>query len=491
MTRLFSFHYSFVTLALYGVASLVYGGFALPHAGVVLALNVVPACLVALRIRMAMDFVDVRLARIVPGGAQMAVCHRGLPLYRYADLHRAIQHKLSTHTTLGHLESFHGQATLCEVLSGDFYEEHSRKVRASTHFALDVAASTQAYFPADQYWVVDTGDGEPAVIRLLKEPSSPTATLEVACADPGLCARWADDLVSSAAEFSIYKGQSLALRFCGSVRESDGAKSDGPVDVVFRRAEAVGEDDIVMDDNVRSVLERNVIDYHLRREELVDLGLPSTKGVLLYGPPGTGKTHTCRYIADRLTGTTTIVVAGQALLYIKSVCNIARMLQPSLVILEDVDLVFSDRDTTHHGDALGELMDQLDGFSRGDKLTFLLTTNSIARIEGAIKDRPGRISQCVFVGPPNARLRKRYLTAQLKPYVTSQLDLPYLVSRTDGCSQAFIKELAARAVQVATQSRERDLKAVRLQNEDFDLALSEMAEGGRAGKSIIGFAATA
>ena len=79
----------------------------------------------------------------------------------------------------------------------------------------------------------------------------------------------------------------------------------------------------------------------------------------------------------------------------------------------------------------------------------------------------------------------------MRGYRTEQLDVDYLVSRTKGSSQAFIKELVSRAVQVATESRERDLHDVQLTNTDFDVALDEMtAAGGKAGKSIIGFSAT-
>ena len=56
---------------------------------------------------------------------------------------------------------------------------------------------------------------------------------------------------------------------------------------------------------------------------------------------------------------------------------------------------------------LGEFIDQLDGFGDTDQVIFILTTNAIERIESAIKDRPGRVSQCVYFGPPSAALRQR------------------------------------------------------------------------------------
>ena len=64
-------------------------------------------------------------------------------------------------------------------------------------------------------------------------------------------------------------------------------------------------------------------------------GVPVRRGVLLYGPPGTGKTFACRYLCGKLPETTRIIVTGTALLQVTQIFNLARMFQPSLVILED------------------------------------------------------------------------------------------------------------------------------------------------------------
>jgi len=40
----------------------------------------------------------------------------------------------------------------------------------------------------------------------------------------------------------------------------------------------------------------------------------------------------------------------------------------------------------------------MDGLRPHEDVGFVLTTNAIDRIEAAIKDRPGRISQCIHMG---------------------------------------------------------------------------------------------
>jgi SpoVK/Ycf46/Vps4 family AAA+-type ATPase len=158
------------------------------------------------------------------------------------------------------------------------------------------------------------------------------------------------------------------------------------------------------------------------------------------------------------------------------------------VLLEDVDLVFAHRENNAYNTVLGEFIDQLDGFGETDQIIFILTTNAIERIEAAIKDRPGRVSQCVYFGPPSAPLRRRYLDSLLRPYDAASVDVQRLVSQTDGVSQAFLKELVFRAVQLASIENGHNGGALGLIDQHFDTALHDMTVGsGRTAHRIIGF----
>jgi len=229
-----------------------------------------------------------------------------------------------------------------------------------------------------------------------------------------------------------------------------------------------------------------VIDLHLRRDVLKAHGVPIRRGVLLYGPPGTGKTFACRYLCANLPNTTRIMVAGSALQQVAAVFSLARLLQPALVILEDVDLVFAVRDINTQASILGELLDQMDGLRPHEDIGFVLTTNTIERIEAAIKDRPGRISQCIHMGPPEKDLRERYLRHFLAPYTTEAVDVESLVVRSAGASQAFLKDWVHRAVQIATERIVEGAEKLQLRTEDFDVSLRE-ARSSREGTKIIGF----
>ena len=68
------------------------------------------------------------------------------------------------------------------------------------------------------------------------------------------------------------------------------------------------------------------------------------------------------------------------------------------------------------------------------------------------------------------------------------MDLEALVARSDGATQAFLKDWVHRAVQIATERVGAGNEELKLQTADFDVALRE-ARGSGEGMStrIIGF----
>ena len=123
-------------------------------------------------------------------------------------------------------------------------------------------------------------------------------------------------------------------------------------------------------------------------------------------------------------------------------------------------------------------------------ISVVLTTNAIDRVEAAIKDRPGRISQCVFMGAPAAKQRKLFLEHQLTRHDAHAVDLDLLVKESDGATQAFLKEWVHRAVQIACERLNEPGQKAEVQNADFLEALEEMRRflDGTDG-NIIGFVA--
>lgn len=377
-----------------------------------------------------------------------------LPQYRFVDLYRAGEHHCRARGVTATIESDHRSEYLSAILHSSPPSWTSRRIRRSERIAWPVGPGDEVFLPVDAFWVCAAGSTagrEPVIVRVHYDGNREKAFVEAACPDAPAAESCVTEIVRRSEAASIYRNRVLALRFQPATRDEFGdVEKPDRLHVLFAPEAQVDDGDVVMDEATLRLLWRNVIDLHLRRDILKAHGVPIGRGVLLHGPPGTGKTFACRYLCAKLPNTTRIVVAGSALQQVGAVFALARMLQPALVILEDVDLVFTSRDMNAQASILGELLDQMDGLRPHEDVGFVLTTNAIDRIEAAIKDRPGRISQCIHLGPPGAELRRRYLLHYLAPYAAGEVDVDALVARSGGATQAFLKDWVHRAVQIAT-----------------------------------------
>ncbi len=122
--------------------------------------------------------------------------------------------------------------------------------------------------------------------------------------------------------------------------------------------------------------------------------------------PGTGKTHTVRYLLGQMPGVTVVVLTGAALGQIAAACSIARALQPSMVVVEDVDLIAEQRESRGgQHPLLFQLLNEMDGLGEDVDVTFLLTTNRADLLEPALAQRPGRVDHAAEDPPPRCRTR--------------------------------------------------------------------------------------
>jgi len=488
-----AFNGGLLLAVLYIPASLVYAGMGLPHGGIVAAVSAVPLLLLIKRFYRAGKFIDGKLANALEDFDEFRVCSKGFPGYRFVDLFNALEAFAKDDAKATRIESQHSEG-LQAIVAREFASDETRTIMTPSRFSRPVDHDQERFFAADTFYIfreLPCGEvGKGVVLRLRRPEYSAEVYLEVGARLASRAETIIEFIVKYAGRNSIYRNRTIEVAFEAELRQLPwGEVEQGTeIDVLIKPPSDVTRDNIVLDETVSAVLERNIIDVHRRREALLALGVPSTRGVLFYGPPGTGKTYTCKYIAHRLEDATVVVASGHALHRIKSVFNVARMLQPSVVVLEDVDLVFASRDQNMHGSSVGELLDELDGFAKDAAVIFILTTNAIERVEAAIKDRPGRISQCILFDLPSATLRDQYLRKFLAPYDSGELDVERLVKATDRSSQAFLKEFVFRGVQIASENYSGEKAGLKLENTHFDEALDEMKQSaGRQGAAIVGF----
>jgi ATP-dependent 26S proteasome regulatory subunit len=150
-----------------------------------------------------------------------------------------------------------------------------------------------------------------------------------------------------------------------------------------------------------------------------------------------------------MTDYTRLLLTGRSLGAVGSITELARDLQPAVVVLEDVALVAADRSFGPGGSpVLFELLDAMDGAAADADLLFMLTTNRADLLEPALAARPGRVDVAVEIGRPDQDARSRLLELYGRdvPLHLSADDRAAAIERTDGVTASFVKELVRRAV---------------------------------------------
>jgi ATP-dependent 26S proteasome regulatory subunit len=193
------------------------------------------------------------------------------------------------------------------------------------------------------------------------------------------------------------------------------------------------------------------------------------------------------YLASRMENRTVIILTGGGLGSIEVACHLARLLEPATVILEDVDLIGTEREYQSVGAnaLLFELLNQMDGLNEDCDVLFVLTTNRPDVLEPALSARPGRIDQALEITLPDADCRKRLLELYGEGLKLRVENLGGLVSRLEGASAAFIRELLRKAALLAAE--ESPAPEIAVEERHLEEALSELVvAGGKLTQSLLG-----
>jgi SpoVK/Ycf46/Vps4 family AAA+-type ATPase len=92
-----------------------------------------------------------------------------------------------------------------------------------------------------------------------------------------------------------------------------------------------------------------------------------------------------------------------------------------------------------------QLLNEMDGLGEDLDVTFLLTTNRADLLEPALAERPGRVDHAALLPIPDAGARLRLLHLYRGRPVLDLSDPDAVISRTEGVTASFMKELLRRA----------------------------------------------
>ena len=270
------------------------------------------------------------------------------------------------------------------------------------------------------------------------------ARIEVLAASPDVASAVIHELRELMIRLSVLRGQVLSLIGNESGQVAAGA--------TFLPRPTVTAGEIVLADGVLDQVRRHVVGIGEQRARLSAAGQHLKRGVLLYGPPETGKTLTVRHLLASTPGTTAVLLTGASIQFITEAAELARAMQPAIVVLEDVDLVAGDR-SMHGGPQplLFAVLDALDGLDGDADVTFLLTTNRVELLERALAERPGRVDLAVEIGLPEASARRQLFALYARDLPLSVEAVDAAADRADGVTGSFAKELMRRVVLAAAE----------------------------------------
>lgn len=131
-------------------------------------------------------------------------------------------------------------------------------------------------------------------------------------------------------------------------------------------------------------------------DDYVKHGIPYKYNILLHGKPGTGKTSLIHALASECNATINVLNLNSELKetrLLDSFRNINEFEEICIVVIEDIDCIFSNRkenDTLRNNITMQGLLNCMDGFNNQEGLILIITTNHPELLDSAIT-RSGRL----------------------------------------------------------------------------------------------------
>ena len=341
---------------------------------------------------------------------------------------------------------------------------------------LAVGPDDQRQAVALGLWLFSHGGSPIAVLQRDANPryGRQTASLEVLAGNTDRAARFLSEFRRQMQHRSVLKGQVISLMM--------GEYGPSAAGVTFHARPALAASDVILPEGLLEKVSDHALGIAEHRDTLVKYGQHLKRGVLLYGRPGTGKTHTVRYLLSQSEGVTAILLSGGSLARISEAATMARALQPSIVVLEDCDLIAEDRSFGHGPQPLlFEVLDAMDGMASDADVAFVLTTNRVDMLERALAQRPGRVDLAVEVPLPARPERVSLIKLYARGIPFSRNSIDDAAARTEGTTASFARELVRRAVVAAA------LEGVTVADKHLGKAVNDlMADGAALTRSLLG-----
>lgn len=413
----------------------------------------------------------------------LTITERFFPYRVSADLQLGIEALLKSERKIRNFHAIErGSSPVTDI--GDLWRKDRRcpvVATAPRYQEIDIGEETPVRCLREGLWLLESGGAHYALLLDTSSHKGPHFQVVSTSDDAGrqATAEIFHHLEEAINKGACYRGKVLSLE--------DQEQFSGMFQAIkVLKLPRIGREQVILSARTLDLLDRNVLHFVRQRPRLVHAGLPTRKGLLLYGPPGTGKTHTLHYLLGALQGHTAFVITAEQMGLLADYMTLARLYQPSVVIIEDVDLIGRQRTEMRSGGEetlLNRLLNEMDGLQTHAEVLFLLTTNNPESLEGALAGRPGRIDQAVEFPLPDEPCRARLARLYANNLDVADEVIESIVKRTDRVSASFIKELMRRAAQYHFERSD----SANIDLSDVESALDELLiAGGSLNRKLLG-----
>jgi SpoVK/Ycf46/Vps4 family AAA+-type ATPase len=198
---------------------------------------------------------------------------------------------------------------------------------------------------------------------------------------------------------------------------------------------------VVLEPALQTAVKTDFETFWNRRDWFLANRLPYKRGYLLYGPPGNGKTSIVRVMVSHPKVSAFSIDFGSRMI---SNCSLTRLFEraalaaPAVVVFEDLDRYFDERDKNDEGVDLPHLLNCLDGLQSQDGVVVVATANDPRRLDPALLRRPGRFDRIAHLPNPVLTGRREYFHRMISSWDSETLDC--LARLSDGLSFAQLRE---------------------------------------------------
>lgn len=161
---------------------------------------------------------------------------------------------------------------------------------------------------------------------------------------------------------------------------------------------------IFLEDDIKQSVIQDIKTFQKSKDKYKHFGIPYKRNYLFIGPPGTGKTSFIFALASLFQLKIYIMNFTNEINDIEFTTALKNMDENSLLLLEDIDCLFTKRECTNKTYiTFSGLINCLDGISRKEGLITIMTTNYVDKLDSALK-RPGRVDKIVEFSTPNKNI---------------------------------------------------------------------------------------